>query len=296
VNAGSIQNKGLELSINASPINTKEFTWNVNGNISFNRNKILGLGGITEQFASRLSTNNEQPFIQKVGYPIGMLYGYEEDGIYRNEAEVRSDPVYANQSDAIIKRTIGEIKYKDRNGDGTLSDADRTFIGNVNPKFVYGLTNDFSYKNFDLTVFIQGVQGGEIVNMNKIYLANIGAFNNITQDMYDNRWTTENWDKATWPKPERQYWRSFRFTKRWVEDGTYIRLKSLSLGYNLKIKHPNIQSLKLYMSATNLFTISNYSGFDPDINGYGADPSRRGVDLGGYPASRVINFGVKCIF
>jgi TonB-linked SusC/RagA family outer membrane protein len=296
VNTGSIRNKGMEVSVNAVAVNGRAFKWDVTGNISFNRNKILDLGGLSRQFASRLDANNDQPFIEQVGYPIGMLYGYEEEGIYRNEAEVRADPVYANQSDAIIKRTVGEIRYKDRNGDGAITDTDRVFIGNVNPKFTYGLVNNFSYKRFTLSIFIQGVEGGDIVNMNNLYLANIGAFNNITREMYDGRWTTENWENAKWPKPEEQYWRSFRFTKRWIEDGSYIRLKSLSLGYDVKLNSPFVSSLHIYVNATNVFTITGYSGYDPDVNGYGADPSRRGVDLGGYPSSRVINFGVKCVF
>lgn len=297
VNRGEVANKGLELSVSAVPITTPDFTWNLSANISFNRNKIISLGGgVTEQFATRINTNGDQPFIQKVGQPIGALYGYVEQDIYRNEAEVRADPVMAGQPDAIIKRTVGEIRYKDLNHDGAITPADQTLIGNVNPKFTYGFTNSFTYKDFDLNFLIQGVYGNDIINMNTYYLSNIGGFNNVTQKMWNDRWTFTNWENAKAPKPEQQYWRAFRFSRRFIEDGSYVRLRNLTLGYNLRAKISFIKSLRVFATANNLVTITKYTGFDPDINGYGDDPSRRGVDMGGYPSSKVYNLGVQCIF
>ena len=167
VNRGEVENKGLELSLNAVAVNNKSFNWNLSGNISFNRNKIISLGGgVQEQFATRINTNGDQPFIQKVGQPIGALYGYVEQDIYKNEAEVRSDPVMAGQPDAIIARTVGEIRYKDLDHDGAITPKDQTLIGNVNPKFTFGLTNNFTYKDFDMNILIQGVYGNDIINMN----------------------------------------------------------------------------------------------------------------------------------
>lgn len=296
VNRGEVENKGLELTVGATPVKGKDFTWNLSGNISFNKNKIKSLGpNLDEQFATRVNTNGDQPFIQKVGHQIGEVYGYVEDGIYRNEAEVRGDPVKAGLSDAIILRTIGEIKYKDLTGDGNITGADRTFIGNVNPKFTYGFNNNFTYKNFDVNILIQGVYGNDILNMNTYYLANIGTLNNVTQASYNGRWTFANWENATWPKAEQQYWRAFNFSRRFLENGSYIRLKNVSIGYKVNLKVKFIQSLRVYASGSNLITITKYSGYDPDINGYGDDPSRRGVDMGGYPSSRTFNFGVQCI-
>jgi len=297
VNRGEVENKGLELTLSAIPITNHNFNWDLSGNISFNRNKIIDLGGgVQEQFATRINTNGDQPFIQKVGQPIGALYGYVEQGIYKNEAEVRADPVMAGQPDAIIARAVGEIRYKDLDHDGAITPNDQTLIGNVNPKFTYGFTNNFTYKNFDMNILIQGVYGNDIINMNTYYLSNIGGFNNVTQKMYDDRWTFENWENAKGPKPEQQYWRAFKFTRRFIEDGSYIRLRNISVGYNIKLKKIVIQSLRVFVNANNLITITKYSGYDPDINGYGDDPSRRGVDMGGYPSSKVYNFGVKCIF
>lgn len=297
VNRGEVENKGLEMTLGATPITNHDFTWNFTGNISFNRNKIISLGGgLQEQFATRINTNGDQPFIQKVGQPIGALYGYVEQDIYKNEAEVRSDPVMSGQPDAIIARMVGEIRYKDLDHDGAITAKDQTLIGNVNPQFTYGITNNFTYKNFDMNILIQGVYGNDIINMNTYYLSNIGGFNNVTQKMWDDRWTFTNWEHAKSPKPEQQYWRAFKFTRRFIENGTYIRLRNVSLGYNVRMKTHAIQTLRVFANVNNLVTITKYSGYDPDINGYGDDPSRRGVDMGGYPSSKVYNLGVQCIF
>ena len=297
VNRGEVENRGLDLSVSAIPITSHDFTWNLSGNISFNRNKILSLGGnVTEQFATRISTNGDQPFIQKIGQPIGALYGYVEQDIYKNEAEVRSDPAMAGQPDAIIARTVGEIRYKDLDHDGAITAKDQTLIGNVNPKFTYGITNSFNYQHFDMSFLIQGVYGNDIINMNTYYLSNIGGFNNVTQKMWNERWTFTNWENAKSPKAEQQYWRAFKFTRRFIENGTYIRLRNVSLGYNVKMKTNAIQTLRVFATVNNLVTITKYSGYDPDINGYGDDPSRRGVDMGGYPSAKTYNFGVQCIF
>lgn len=297
VNRGEVANRGLELTVAAIPVTTKTFSWNLSANISFNRNKIVSLGGgVTQQFATRINTNGDQPFIQKVGQPIGALYGYVEQDIYRNEAEVRADPVMAGQGDAIIRRTVGEIRYKDLDHDGAITSKDQTLIGDVNPKFTYGFTNSFTWKGFDLNFLIQGVYGNDIINMNTYYLSNIGGFNNVTQKMWNDRWTFTNWENAKSPKAEQQYWREFRFSRRFIEDGSYIRLRNITLGYNLRPRVNFIQTFRVFATVNNLVTITKYSGYDPDINGYGDDPSRRGVDMGGYPSSKVYNLGVQCTF
>jgi len=297
VNRGEVANKGLELTVAAIPVTTKNFNWNLSANISFNRNKIVSLGGgVTEQFATRINTNGDQPFIQKVGQPIGALYGYVEQDIYRNEAEVRADPVMANQGDAIIRRTVGETRYKDLDHDGAITSKDQQLIGDVNPKFTYGFTNSFSWKGFDMNFLIQGVYGNDIINMNTYFLSNIGGFNNITQKMWNDRWTFTNWENAKGPKAEQQYWRAFHFSRRFIENGSYVRLRNITVGYNVHPRVNFVQSVRVFATVNNLVTITKYSGYDPDINGYGDDPSRRGVDMGGYPSSKVYNLGVQCIF
>lgn len=297
-NSGSIENKGLEVAIDGRVLSRKDFEWKSAFNIAFNRNKILDLGGPLEQYATNISTN-DQPFIQAIGHPIGAIYGYVEDGFYDNEAEVRNSLLYHNESDDIIRRMIGEIKYKDLDGDpSAISLSDRTFIGNVNPKYSFGFTNNFRYKNFDLTVFINGVQGNDIINMNTRFNANIGSQKNVTKSMLDGAWQEgQDNSAATSPKAIRQFWRTIYFSKRFVEDGSFVRIKNLAIGYNLpKQLIKGVASAKVTVGVTNLYTFTNYSGYDPEMNSYGSNPALFGVDLGGYPNSRTFNLSIRCGF
>jgi hypothetical protein len=298
-NSGVVENKGVELAMNATVIKKGDFQWNTNFNIAFNRNKILSLGGdIKEQFAGNISTG-DAPFIQTAGQPIGALYGYVEDGYYDNEAEVRNDLVYTNQPDAIIRRMVGEIKYKNFDNDpSSISISDRVIIGNTNPDYIFGFTNNFRFKQFDLSVFINGVQGNDIVNMNTRFNSNIGTGKNVSQQMLDGAWDdTKDNSNATSPKVIRQFWRTMLFSRRFIEDGSFVRIKNLTLGYNL----PNnlvkgMSSMRISVGVNNLYTFTNYSGFDPEMNSYGDNPALYGVDLGGYPNSRTYNITLRCGF
>ena len=234
-NSGSIENKGLEVALDATIINTKDFQWKSNFNISFNRNKIISLGGdLKEQYASNISTR-DAPFIQVPGMPIGALYGYVEDGFFDNEAEVRNSLLYMSQPVNIIKRMIGEVKYKNLDNDPTsLSVSDRTFIGDVNPDYTFGFTNNFKYKNLDLSIFINGVQGNDIVNMNSAWNGNLGTSKNISLSAFEGAWKdgADN-SNATGPKIIRQFWRTLPFSRRFIEDGSFVRIKNINLGYTL---------------------------------------------------------------
>ncbi len=297
-NSGSIENKGLEIAIDGRVLNRKDFEWKSAFNIAFNRNKILDLGGPLEQYATNISTG-DQPFIQAIGHPIGAIYGYIEEGFYDNEAEVRNSLLYYNQGDDIIRRMIGEIKYKNLDGDPTaISLSDRTFIGDVNPKYTFGFTNNFRYKNFDLTVFINGVQGNDIINMNTRFTANIGTQKNVTKEMFDGSWKEgQDNSAATSPKAIRQFWRTLYFSRRFIEDGSFVRIKNLALGYSLpKQLIKGISSAKITVGVTNLHTFTKYSGYDPEMNSYGNNPALFGVDLGGYPNSRTFNLSLRCGF
>ncbi|HXD77042.1 MAG TPA: TonB-dependent receptor [Puia sp.] len=296
-NLGSVENRGVEISANANILNNA-FRWRATATFALNRNKILSLGGKQRQFGANI-TLNDAPFIQQVGSPIGLLYGYVENGFYNSEAEVQADPQYAGSPENVIKKMVGEIRYKDLDKVPGITDADRTVIGNVNPKFTYGFTNNFSYNNFDLSIFIMGSYGNDIVNLNTYYMSNLGFpdYGNITQALYDGRWTPQNAAHAVNPKAIATTDRSFKFSRRFIENGSYIRLKNVNLGYELPVHDSKyVNSLRFFVSADNLLTITKYTGFDPDVNGYGQDPSLRGVDLGGYPVARSFNLGVKCIF
>ncbi len=196
-----------------------------------------------------------------------------------------------------IKALIGEVHYADLNGDGIVDDNDRTIIGDVNPDFFFGINNDFKYKNFDLNIFINGVVGGDVINMNNTFLNDIGTMYNTTQEVWDNRWTPENWEHAKYPKAWTTYTRNFYITKRFFESGTFLRLRNVVLGYTYDFqKFKAIDKVRVYVSGTNLLTITQYKGFDPDVNAYGDDPARRGVDFGSYPTSKTWNVGVQVTF
>ncbi len=298
-NSGSVENKGLEIALDATVISKKDFQWKTNFNLSFNRNKIISLGGdVKEQFASNISTR-DAPFIQRAGLPIGTLYGYVEDGYFDNEAEVRNSLVFSGQPINIIGRMVGEVKYRNFDNDpSSISVTDRVVIGDVNPDYTFGFTNNFKYKNIDLSIFINGVQGNDIVNMNSVWNANIGTSKNVTLDMFNGAWK-EGADNSTAlaPKPIRQFWRTLPFSRRFIEDGSFVRIKNITLGYTLPAKLvKGISAIRVSLGVNNLYTFTKYTGFDPEINSYGDNPALFGVDLGGFPNSRTYSFVIKCNF
>lgn len=293
VNSGTVRNTGLEITGRAVAVSARHFNWTLDGNIAFNRGRIGGLKG--DQFARSLWYAADDVFIQRTGLPIGAMYGYVEDGFYDNEAEVRADPQWRDASASTVLSKLGEIKYRDLDGDGVITSADRTVIGDANPDFTYGLTNTFTYKNLSLSFLLQGSQGNDIFNgtLWDIRLGNIG---NITQAAYDTRWTEEHPEKAKWPKATRGYNRTFLLSDRYVEDGSYIKLKNLTFSWRIYAPWKGVEQLVLTLTANNLLTLTGYTGYDPDVNAFGSDSARRGVDVYSYPASRSFSTGVNVIF
>ena len=298
-NSGNVENKGLEVSIEAAIIRKADLQWKSQFNISFNRNKIISLGGsVKEQYASNISTR-DAPFIQVAGHSIGALYGYVEAGYFDNEAEVRNSPVYTNQPFSIIRRMVGEVKYQNLDNDpSSISTTDRTFIGDVNPDYTFGFTNNLTYKQLDLSVFINGVQGNDIVNMNTMWNANVGGGKNISQDVYAGAWAAgKDNSNATGPKVMRQYWRTMLFSRRFIEDGSFVRVKNITIGYTLPTKAiRGINNIKFSLGINNILTLTKYTGYDPEVNSYGDNPALFGVDLGGYPNTKTMNFSIRCGF
>lgn len=290
INRGFVTNRGLEFSASFNTNFTKDFNWKINGNLSFNINEIGGLDA--DQFAQRLWYQADNVFIQRNGLPIGAMYGYIEDGFYDNEAEVRMDPTYTDAPDNVVKAMIGEVKYRrDPNTNKPILDV----IGDTNPKYMYGVTNNFTYKNWSFGFFVQGLQGNNVFNGNLREITNVGG-SNIPQFAYDTRWTQETAASAKWPKATNQAQRVYLLSDRYVEDGSYIRLKNINIGYNIKNPWKFISNLNVFASATNLFTISNYSWYDPDVNAFGGDSSRRGIDVFSYPTSKTFSVGLKAGF
>ena len=293
VNSGNVVNQGVEIALTADIFRQKDFTWSLNANFALNRNKINGLVG--DQYATSLWSKADQVFLQRNGYPIGTLYGYVEDGYYDNIAEVRSNPAYASLSDEEALRFVGEIKYRDLNGDGQITEDDRTIIGDTNPKFTYGITNNFSWKDLSLSFMLQGSQGNDILNYNltDITMSNQG---NVTVDAYNGRWTEANAANASWPKASAGYTRTWLVSNRYVEDGSYLKLKYVTLSYDWQRPIPWIEKIRFSLTANNVFTITNYSWFDPDVNAGGANASCPGVDSYSYPSARSFTFGLNFVF
>jgi TonB-linked SusC/RagA family outer membrane protein len=294
-NYGTVENRGLEISATAAIMQGPAFKWDFNGNISFNRNKILDLPA--DQFAPRLYYQYDNIFIQRNGQPIGAVYGLVEDGYYDTVEEVKADPQFASLSETQARAKLGEIKYKnmDKNPSSISESTDRTIIGNTNPNFTFGFTNSFSYKNFSLSIFFQGVQGGSIVNTN-LFKIRMNQLGNAPQWAYDTRWTEESKENAKWPRADASQLRVMLFSDRYLEDASYLRLKAINLGYTFRSPFKSVESINVYGSVGNLLTFSKYSWYDPDVNSFGADASRRGVDMNSYPNNRTFTLGVKAAF
>lgn len=275
-NVGEIENKGFELGIDAA-ILKGALSWNVNANIAINRNKVLKLYNGQDIFGDAIYTGslNDYVNILREGQPLGIFYGYKENGY----------------------TATGNIQYVDTNKDGAISAADKTYIGNPNPDFIYGLNSVLSYKGFELTIFIQGSQGNKIMNLNKAVTLDLGMGLNLPEEVYQSHWTAATPD-AKYPKISRTL--SANISDRFVEDGSYVRLKNIQLAYSLPAKQLGwnwLKSAQIYASGQNLLTITKYSWYDPEVNAYGGSNSiRQGIDYSVYPTYKSVTFGIRCGF
>lgn len=293
VNSGNVSNEGLEMTLTYDVLRNGPWKWNMNANISFNKNKISGLDG--DQFATSLWSKYDEMFIQRNGCPMGALYGYVEDGYFDSVAEVLATKQYSTYSEAEALKMVGEVKYRDINGDGYIDKNDRTIIGDTNPKAIYGFTNSLSYKNWNLTFMLQGSGGNDILNLNTVdmSLSNVG---NITREAYDNRWTEANMANAKYPRASMGDQRSMAISNRYIENGSYLKMKYITLSYDWQRPFKFVEKLRLSFNATNVFTITKYSWMDPDVNAFGNDASRRGVDSYSYPSARTFTLSLNATF
>ena len=321
-NIGSTSNKGLEIQLNAIPVQNKNITWNSNFNISFNKNKVESLGGIQEQTRNSgwQGSDGVDDYIVKVGEPVGLMYGFVTDGFYAisDFTYDAATGVYTIKPGIAVNGVYGaaqpgSLKWKDLDGDGFITaDKDRKIIGNANPKFTGGWSNQFTYKNFDLTVFVNFVVGNDIYNANKLEWTD-GAFANLnTLDIVKDRFTYINPSGGRVTDPvelakinvNAKIWTPVRVQRWWlhswaVEDGSYLRFNNVTAGYTLSknvLTKLKISSLRLYATVNNLATITNYSGYDPDVTARRSDPLTPGVDFAAYPRARTWVFGVNVTF
>jgi len=325
MNIGEVQNSGLELTLNTLNFSKGDFTWTSNFNISWNNNKIVALNDGDSYMLSNMQWNqnyNSTPlYIAQVGKPIAQFYGYQWDGVYQindfnwvDNTTVTTDKLSNNDPNIPYNRRTytlkddvtdngsarsiikpGFIKYKDQNGDGHIDNKDLGVIGNPNPDFTGGFINNFTYKGFDLSIFFQFSVGNQLYNANRMlfegtYRSDLNQFAS-----YANRWS-----------PETPQYTNYTpggngpnvYSTRTIEDGSYLRLKTLQLGYTLPkslLKQLGISDLHLYCAAQNLFTWTKYSGIDPEvsINNSALTP---GFDYSAYPRSKTISFGVNAKF
>lgn len=306
-NVGSVSNSGLEFTIDTKNIQTKDFSWTSSFNISFNRNKVLSLNDDEPSLASRVNWgnfNNAYPYIAIPGHPIAMFYGHIFDGVYQytdfdkvGESYILKDGV-PNNGNAREKIQPGDIKFKDINRDGVVNDYDLTIIGNPNPKHIGGFGNNFQYKNFDLNVFFQWSYGGDVLNANRIEFEGGDPNARTSLNMFASfadRWTPENQTNELYRIGGQG---PAVYSSRTIEDGSFLRLKTVSLGYRLPntwLKKINIKSLRVYASAQNLITWTKYSGPDPEVSTRptALTPS---FDWSPYPRPRTITLGVDISF
>ncbi|WAC13065.1 SusC/RagA family TonB-linked outer membrane protein [Dyadobacter pollutisoli] len=292
-NIGEVENKGVELTINSRNI-VGAFTWSTDFNFSSNQNEVLKLGPTGDPILSSGGAGIRH--ITQIGAPIGSYYGYVVDGIYQTQAEIDAAP-----DDALAPAARpGDMRFKDVNGDGKVDASDRTVIGNYMPDFMYGITNRFSFKGLDLSVFFQGVQGSKILNLTRRHLGNGEAATNSYKD-WTERWISpENPGNGTIPRADRLtdlHGGNNRPSSYQVEDGSYFRLRSITLGYTFpKTMLGKVQSLRAYVSGTNLFTSTQYIGYNPEVNNQAGLTGVQGEDYGAYPLSRNFTFGLNVTF
>lgn len=280
-NYGTVENKGLEISI-TSQNTSGEFNWNTNLVLSFNKNKVLSLGNGVENIISGVS-------IAQVGEPLGSFYGFKTNGIFQTSDDISKLPVY------LTKNKPGDQRYVDKDGDNIISTTgDRYVIGNAQPKLLGGLTNNFQYKNFDLTLLLQGSYGNKIFNQNMQQLEILSGQQNASVTALD-RWTPENPGNVI---PRAYEDPAAVASNRYVEDASYLRIKNLAIGYSFRIAPQSFKNtrLRIYCSAQNLYTWTQYSGYDPEVSRNGQNTLTQGIDYSVYPNARLFTGGINLSF
>jgi TonB-linked SusC/RagA family outer membrane protein len=285
-NFASLENKGIELSLGGDIIRNREVRWNVNANFTINRNKLLGLSGDTTK---ETAINNYN--ILRIGSPLGLFKTYVYDGLFQV-----GDPIIPGQP--VTNPRPGAQRVQDVAGgtdgkpDGKITDADRVITGNANPKFVYGFSTNLKYKNLDFAAFFSGVYGNKIYNLARWSLENPVGGRNLLAGAAD-RYTPTN-TEGTFQIAAGSQGGRLPLSDRYLEDGSFLRCKNVTLGYTFTVK--GISNLRAYASANNLFTVTEYTGFDPEVGSFGNSNTQFGVDNVVYPASRSFLLGVQVTF
>ena len=330
-NYGSIENKGLEIALNTTPVEIRDFSWDSNFQISFNRNKLLSLTDTENASLVGYGQWNDVVCVSEIGKSLYNFYGYKVAGVYKdlddieNSAKPKKYP-----KDGVYSRGntvwVGDIKYEDINGDGVINENDRTVIGSPLPKFTFGWTNTFRYKNFDLSIFLNGSYGNKVFNYNALTLTHMNStWTNQLQSVVSNRARLEpidasivytdgsKWydhiDNVRVKNPDTKTPHTSiqdpndndRISDRYVEDGSYLRIKNITFGYTFPkalLSKAKIDNLRLYVNIQNLYTFTKYSGYDPEVGASTQDSTglSYGIDNGRYPSPTMYSFGLNITF
>ncbi|QHS58184.1 SusC/RagA family TonB-linked outer membrane protein [Chitinophaga agri] len=301
LNAASMRNTGVDLQVGYNKTGGT-FNWNITGNIGFIKNKILHLNtpGATIDAGADADFGNGNMTRTVGGQPIQSFYGYVVEGIFQSQDEVNKSPEQITGTDPAKSTSAGDIKFKDLNGDGKITSDDRTFLGTYIPKFTYALNYSANYKNFDLSLFFQGVQGNKIFNGTRVLREGMARLFGAGVEVLD-AWTPTNTNtdipRAISGDPNQ----NARVSDRWIENGSYLRLKNVILGYTLPastlrtVTRGAVSSFRVYVSSQNLLTFTGYKGWDPEI-GTKNTTLTNGVDYGQYPSARSFQFGLQVGF
>ncbi len=288
-NTGVLQNRGIDLTLSGKIISAKNLNWIANTVISTYKNKVTSLG-LAAPFDKGFARIQGGSLRTTQGAPADFFFGFVTDGIFQNYGEIARHARQTAGNDPTTSTAPGDIRFKDLNGDGVINNDDRTNIGNANPTFTFGLTNTVSYKNFELTVFIQASQGNKVLNFSRWYTeggVSNGNYSNAVLNRFTVPGSSNTMPRMTLNDPNGNN----RVSDRFVEDASYLRFKNVRLGYAIPAKWTNYLKLKrtqIYASAQNLFTFTKYTGMDPEVGG--------GVDLGFYPQARTVLAGITVDF
>ncbi len=324
-NIGSLENKGLEFTLNTVNIDRGGFQWRSNLVYSLNRNKVLKLDTETSTLPKRIQEGSDITIVTQtfVGKPIGLFYGYRVIGRFDKATDF-----YYKDADGIIKEIarpedieisetgvyIGDYIFKDINGDGVINDSDRTIIGNPEPKFTFGIGNTFSYRGFDLNIYLMGVYGNDVVNYQRRWSENPRENHNLLRkalnyaiiekldpdgpDDYRNLHVVGG-DDDMHRLSSSQSNANNRMSDKYIEDGSFLRIQNVSLAYNFPrswVENLGLGHVKIYANLQNLYTFTKYSGYDPEIGAYNQDVLLTGIDNARYPSPRIYTFGVNVSF
>ncbi|TRX70200.1 TonB-dependent receptor [Carboxylicivirga sp. M1479] len=306
-NMGEIQNRGVDVELNARVMDGA-FKWDLGGNFSLYRNKISNLGlpesdyGYSQYWGKTLGGLNEpvNTFIE--GEAIGLFWGYKTDGLFQTQEEVDAlnahavaegtGNFYQFEDDRV---SAGDIKYVDLNGDGVVNEKDKTIIGNPNPDFTYGINSTFTYKGFTLNAFFQGVQGVDVFNHNLQRMTKVAApGTNVIVDAYKKAWTGEGTSNYYPRLQPEQSLNELKASDRLIEDGSYLRLQNVSLAYNVPVQKIQwLKQLNVSVTGTNLFTLTDYSWYNPETNIHGDANDAIGIDRNSYPMAQSVIFSLR---